>query len=146
MTAVSLLDAVTRDDQPPAMHARAVELARQLVEASLVERQRICRLEAEFAPTDWGDGAAAMEIERSVYRLHGEWAAEAEQVLVRIRRLIASGLQVPDAAAMEDAYASALSRLKFTPEKIARGMDQASRGEFTPAEDLRNELRARIGS
>ena len=146
MTAVSLLDAVTRDDQPPDVHARALELAGQLVAASLAERRRICLLEAEFLPTQWGDGQAAMEIERSIHSLHSEWASEAEQVLIRVRRLGSGGLQVPDAAAMEDAYALTLSRLKFTPEKTARGMVQAHRGEFTPAEVLRDELRARVRS
>jgi predicted transcriptional regulator len=146
MTAVSLLDAVTRDDQPLAVHARAVELAGQLVDVSLSERRRISQLEADFAPVDGGDDQAAMEIERSIYSLYQEWAAEAEQVLVRIRRLLASGFDVKDAEAMENAYASTLSRLKFTPERTARGIEQARRGQFVPAEDLRNELRSRIRS
>jgi hypothetical protein len=87
-----------------------------------------------------------MDIERSIYSLHQEWAAAAEQVLLRVRRLLAAGLTVNGTQEMEDAFASTLSRLKFTPEKTARGIDQAIRGEFTPAEDLRNELRARIRS
>ena len=146
MTAVSLLDAVTREGQPQAVHARAGALAGQLIEGLLAERRSICRIESEFTPTDWGDGRIAMEIEQSIYSLHQEWAAAAEQVLVRVRRLVAAGLTVNDAQVLEDAYASTLSRLKFTPEKTARGIDQAIRGEFTPAEDLRNELRARIRS
>lgn len=144
MTAVSLLDAVTREDQPPAVHARAAGLADQMVENLLAERRRILRLEAEFAPVDWDDGQTAMEIERSIYSLHEEWAAEAEQVLLRVRRLAAQGLHVKDAGAMEDAYASGLARLKFTAEKTARGIQQARRDEFTPAQELRNELRARL--
>ena len=146
MTAVSLLDAVTREGQPQAVHARAAALAGQLIEGLLAERRSICRIESEFTPADWGDGRIAMEIERSIYSLHQEWAAAAEQVLVRVRRLVAAGLTVNGTREMEDAYAFTLSRLKFTPEKTARGIDQAIRGEFTPAEDLRNELRARIRS
>ena len=146
MTAVSLLDAVTREGQPHAVHARAAALAGQLIEGLLAERRSICRIESEFTPADWGDGRTATEIDRSIYSLHQEWAAAAEQVLVRVRRLVAAGLTVSDAQEMEDAYASTLSRLKFTPEKTARGIDQAIRGEFTPAQDLRNELRARIRS
>lgn len=136
MIAVSLLDAVTGDDQPPAIHARAVELAGQLIEAALAERRQICQLEAEYAPKDWGDGRAAIEIEKSIHSLYRVWAGEAEQVLIRIRRLISTGLQLPGAEGSEDAYASTVSRLKFTPEKTARGMEQACRGEFTPAGDL----------
>jgi len=146
MTAVALLDAVTREDQPHAVHARAAALAGQLIEGLLAERRSICRIESEFTPADWGDGRVAMEIERSVYSLHQQWAAEAEQVLVRVRRLVAEGLTVKDAEEMEDAYASTLSRLKLTPDRTAQGVEQAIRGEFTPAEDLRNELRARIRS
>jgi hypothetical protein len=115
-----------------------------MVENLLAERRRILRLEAEFAPVDWDDGQTAMEIERSIYSLHEEWAAEAEQVLLRVRRLAAQGLHVKDAGAMEDAYASGLARLKFTAEKTARGIQQARRDEFTPAQELRNELRARL--
>lgn len=146
MTAVSLLDAVTRQDQPAAVHERAARLAGQMIDGLLAERRQICQLEADFAPADWNDVQAAMGVERSFHALHREWAAEAEQVLVRIRQLIKDGLNVKDAEALEDAYASSLGRLKFTPEKTARGMEQARRGEFTPAEELRNELRARIRS
>ena len=146
MTPVSLLDAVTREGQGQSVHARAAALAGRLIEGLLAERRSICRIESEFASPDWGDGRIAMEVERSIYSLHREWAAAAEQVLVRVRRLVAEGLTVNDAEQMEDAYASTLSRLKFTPEKTARGVEQAIRGEFTPAEDLRNELRARIRS
>src|SRR5579864_1451469 len=132
MTAVSLLDAMTRDTKASAVDVRTLELAGQLVEAALAERLRVCRFEAEFAPTDWGDGQAVMEFERSIHALYAEWAAEAEQVLVRVRGLVSAGMQVRDAVALEHAYASTLSRLKFTPEKTARGMEQAHRGEFTP--------------
>jgi len=146
MIAVSLLDAVTRADQPQAVPARTVELAGQLIDASLAERRRIRQLEAEFAPAESSDAQAVMDIERSIHSLYSGWVAEGEQILLRVRRLISSGLEVRQAAEMEDAYASTLSRLKFTPEKTSRGMEQARRGEFTPAEDLRNELRARIRS
>jgi predicted transcriptional regulator len=146
MIAVSLLDAVTRADESQAIHARTAELAGQLIDASLAERRRIRQLEAEFAPAESSDAHAAMDIERSIHSLYTGWVTEAEQILLRVRRLISSGLEVRDAAEMEDAYASTLSRLKFTPEKTARGMAQAHRGEFTPAEDLRDELRTRIRS
>lgn len=64
--------------------------------------------------------------------------------MLRVRRLIAEGLPVNIAEAMEAAYASTLARLKFSPEKTAIGMEQEGRGELTPAEELRNELRARV--
>lgn len=58
-------------------------LAKQLIEGLLADRQRIHQMETELSRADWGDGKAAMEIEEAVYSLHLEWAAQAEQVLVR---------------------------------------------------------------
>lgn len=126
------------------MHQRAGTLATQLIDSLLADRKRTLQIEAELTTSDWGDGKAAMEIEQAIYSLHKEWAAQAEQLLQRVRRLIAGGLAVTNAEAMEAAYASTLARLKFTPDKTARGMEQAGRGEFTPAEEMRNELRARL--
>lgn len=144
MTALPLLDVVSRDGQPAEVHARAASLASRLVEDMVAEFGRIRRIEAEFGSPDWNDASIATEVERSIYSLYHQWAAEAEQVLVRVRRLTAAGLVIDRVPELEDTYASGHARLKLTPEKTARGLEQARGGEFTPAEELRNELRARI--
>ncbi|HSU69403.1 MAG TPA: hypothetical protein VLJ39_21130 [Tepidisphaeraceae bacterium] len=144
MTTASLLDAVTRDDSSPAMRARLAGLAGRVVEGLLARRELILRIEQEFLPSEWADPAAGMELERSIYSLHRQWASEAEEVLQRVRRLVALGASVKDFEAIENAYASTIARLKLTPERTARGLTQAAQGEFTPAQDLRDELRARI--
>lgn len=144
MTTASLLDAVTRDDASPAMRTRLAGLAGRVVEGLLARREQILRIEQEFLPSEWADPAAGIELERSIYSLHRQWIAEAEEVLQRVRHLVALGAGVKDVGAIEDAYASTVARLKLTPERTARGLTQAAQGESTPAEDLRNELRARI--
>jgi hypothetical protein len=145
MTAIPLFDALAREDRPAAPGGgRAAALAARLVEALLADWQRLRQFQEEFAPANWDDPAAAMEVETSIYRLFEAWAAEAEQVLVRLRRLAAAGHPVAGAEALEDACGQAAARLRFTPERMARAMEQVRRGEFTPAKELRDELRARL--
>lgn len=139
MTAVSLFDVLARDG-PPA----ADRLAQKLVESALAEWDRLRQCEQEFTPAEWDAAGRTMEITRSIYALFEDWAAEAEQVLIRTRPRSASGHTVPGAEALEDAYGAARARLELTPERVARAMGQVGRGQFKPATELRDELRTRL--
>jgi hypothetical protein len=147
MTAVSLFDLLARegssssDDSPQASLA---ELAQTLVSDMLADWKRLKEYEQRYSPSLQEDPQLALEITRSIYLMFQEWAREAEQVLARVQKLAASGQQRADIAALEDAHAFAMARLKLTPEKLAQAMQQARSGNTVPAEELRNELRARL--
>jgi hypothetical protein len=64
------------------------------------------------------------ECNRALHRLYEVWAADAEQVLERSRRLAVSGRPVANAEDLEDAYGRVRGRLGLTPEMISRAMDQ----------------------
>lgn len=143
MTAIPLFDALAREDRPAAPGGgRAAALAARFVEALLADWQPIRQIQNEFGPADWDNPATATEVEKSIYRLFESWAADAEQVLLRLRWLAAAGR--PVAGALEDAYGLAAARLRFTPERLATAMEQVRRGEFTPAKELKDELHARL--
>ena len=144
MTAIPLLDALATANQSTKAMNRLATLASRMVEDLLEERGRIRRIEADFGTDDWSDLGGAIEIEGSIHSMYRQWASEAEQVLLRVRRLSEAGVVVDRTDVLEDAYASTLSRLQLTPEKTSRGIQQANTGAFTPAEELRTELRARI--
>ena len=145
MTAVSLFDALALEEsRAPSGAGRATRLAATLVEALLADWQRIRQLQEEFAPGNWDNPPAATAVEASIYELHETWTAEAEEVLDRLRKLSLAGSHIAGTEALEDAYGLARARLKLTPDKLARTMEQVRRGEFTPAEELRNELRSRL--
>ncbi len=145
MTAVSLLDLLRRSEPVGgAAHGElsdsAGRLAAQLVEASLGDWCRIRQYEKDFTPVDWTDRATALEIDRSIYALHADWAAEADQILQRVRRLAESGHPVPKTDELQDALGLTRARLELTPETIAGAMDRMHPGQIIPAKDLRNEL------
>ncbi len=107
MVAISLLDAFVREDARVRGGASwAMRLAANLVDDLLAHWQRVRQFQDEFSPNDWSD-PAALTVERSIYALHEAWAADAEQVLIRLRRLAASGQPVSGVEALEDALGSA---------------------------------------
>ena len=146
MTAVALFDVVAEEmTGSDAGQTRQVlaRLAGRLIDAALADLRRIEDDERQFgSPTL--ESPAAVELLRSVYRLFELWAGEAEQVLTRVRRLVASGHPIPQAEALEDAYARVRARLNLTPEQIARAIEQVRRGQTVSGQELRDELRARI--
>ncbi|HSZ54179.1 MAG TPA: hypothetical protein VK797_00850 [Tepidisphaeraceae bacterium] len=145
MTAIPLFDALARrqSETTGKADADAIPLAERLVEASLSDLRRIDDYEQEFGLPDFRSPSAA-EIMSSVYRLYEQWAGEAEQILRRVRRLIAGGRSISSAAALEDAFGRVQARLGLTPEKIARGIEDARQGRTVPVQAIRDELRDRL--
>lgn len=149
MTAVSLFDVLSRSDASKRVADGDVNepierLAAQLVEASLSDWRRIRQYETEFTPVDWTDRATALEADQSIYAMHAEWAGEAEQILLRVRHLAASGHPIPQTDDLLDAMGMARARLKLMPGAIASATDRMNAGPITPAKDLRDELNSRL--
>ena len=149
MTAVSLYDLIAREAGAgvtayPQARDRAGWLAERLVESTIADWHRLVQYEDDLTPANRDDEGVALEIARSIHGLFQEWAAEAEQVLARTRQRASAGHRVANAEALEDAYGRTRARLKLTPEMIARSMEHVRRGEFVPAEELRDELRTRL--
>lgn len=145
MTAVSLFDLLAREGASSEdSHASLAQLAQTLVTNALADWQRLKDYEQQYTPGLDEDPRLALEITQSIYSMFREWADEAEQVLARVQHLSAAGHSVRNVAALEDAYGLARARLKLTPEKLMRAMEQVRNGNVVPAEELRNELRARL--
>ncbi len=98
MTAISLLNILWNQDgsrvnDESRKMDRAASLAAQMVQASLLDWERICEYETKFASDEWNEDA--FKIECSIHDLFSEWISEAGQVLASVRRLIAGGVVVP---------------------------------------------------
>ena len=147
MTAVSLFDLLAREGTSSSddnQQTSLAELAQTLVSDMLADWKRLKEYEQRYSPGLNENPRLALEITRSIYLMFQEWAREAEQVLARVQKLAGSGQQRADITALEDAYGFALARLKLTPEKLVQSMQQVRSGNTVPAEELRNELRARL--
>ena len=119
-------------------------MAERLVAEMLADLQRVREYEELCLAQDWRDAELHRHLTRSIYELYQEWAAEAEQVLGRVRPSSAAGSPIPRAGELEDQLWRVRARLQFTPERIERATDQARAGQTIPAEELRDELRARV--
>ncbi|HEX4796594.1 MAG TPA: hypothetical protein VH370_22575 [Humisphaera sp.] len=147
MTAVSLFDVLARDKPETNIatgESSLASLAEKLVAAALADWERLKEYEQEFGPGVEDDPAIARDVLRSMYNMLREWAEDADQILGRARKLAAAGRSAPKIEALEDAYCMACARLKLTPEDMMRAMEQVRQGKAIPAEELRNELRARL--
>ncbi len=144
MTAVSLFDVLSTVGRETCAGEVTAQLAAQLVEASLVDWQRIQQYESDFSPTKTDDLNLVLEIDRSIYAMYSQWLAEAEAVYARGNQLIACGHMVPKIDELNDALGNAHARLLATPEKLVHAIEQVKRGEAIPSKELRDELNARL--
>jgi hypothetical protein len=152
MTAVSLFDALAREDLAAASSAAPqvrrqllARFAEQLVADQLAELHRLGEYEREFASTPGRDPAHELEVRRTVWSLYADWADEADLVLSRARSSAAAGGAVaPAADRLDQAIGRVRARLSVTPEQTARAIEDARQGRVIPAEELRDELRARL--
>jgi hypothetical protein len=114
------------------------------VASLLGDWERILECEDEISRMESVTPALDHAVNRSLYELYQKCATEAEQVLTRIRHLIAQGYRVNDIEALEDAYARVQARLKLTPDMVEHAMQQIRQGEGIPMKELRDELCARV--
>lgn len=150
MTVVPLFDLLERQEQAAADAAPqggrpSVRLVERAAAALREDFRRLRELEREFGNAA-DDDAAELELLRSVWRMFDDWAREAEQVLARLGRVETAGRVVPHADGLRDDYGFARARLSITPEQVIRAKQQVRRGEVVSAKELRDELRARMGS
>lgn len=147
MTALSLFDILARSGDPGGNPGpRLARFADRLIESALLDLERLRADEQQvIAPRagDHDDGLDA-ELARSLRDLYSRWAHDAEQVLVRVRRMAAAGQPVRDAERLEDAYGAVRARLSVPPETLLRAREQVHQGAAIPAKELRDELRARL--
>ena len=149
MIALSFFDAFARDDRSAvgAGSPRSGELAalaRRYMDSALDDWRRVLECESQFGSTSFPTPAEQSRVNRSLYEVYQKWAAEAEQVLVRTRRLAEAGCQIGNAEELEDAFGRVQARLKMTPEMFDRAREQIRQGLGIPMEKLRHELRARV--
>ena len=149
MTAVSLFDTLARQQAGPAMNdaelmSRRTALAEKLVASALADLQRAREYEQLLKSGTDGAGLLAGSLLESVGRLYGEWADEADQVVARVRSLGSQGAAIPGVSQLDDAIGRTRARLNVLPALLAGAIEQAHQGQFVPAKELRDELRARI--
>jgi hypothetical protein len=146
MTPVALYDALAQAggaaDEPIAGRLRWV--AERLLAGALADLQRVRELEEQCLTQDWRDAELHRRLTRSIYDLYREWATEAEQLLGRVQRPAGAAALIPRVDELDDAFWRVRARLQLTPEQIEHATEQARRGQTIPAEELRNELRARV--
>lgn len=145
MTAVALYDAlaqVARDEKGST--EGLVRIAEKLVASSLEDLGRLTEYEQQCFMQDWRDARLHRVLTQSIYEMYQDWAREAEQVLVRVRRSAVGGESIARASELEKAAWRVAARLKLNPDQIERATEQVRRGETIPAEELRHELRARL--
>ena len=144
MTAVPLFDLLAREKTFTQTESSLAQLAQSLVDNALADWKRLKEYEERYSPGLNDDPALALKISQSIYEMFRQWAGEAEQVLARVRNLKSSGQVTTNINDLLDAHGFAMARLNFPPEKLMRAMEQVRRGELVSAEELRNELRARL--
>jgi hypothetical protein len=149
MTVVSLFDMIERQDRtattPDAdAGARLRHVAEALVRSLLLDLERLGQDERELTPIAAGNPELELELWKSLWSRHRQWADEAEQVLDRVRRMGEGSDRVADFNRLESAYARTMARLSATPERLASAMGQVRRGEVVSAKELRDELRTRL--
>jgi hypothetical protein len=152
MTAVSLFDALAREDSAAASSAGPEERRRlltrfagQLVADQLSELDRLGEYERQFASTPGRDPGHELDVRRTVWLLYAAWADEADLVLSRARSWDSAGAAVPASAdQLDQAIGRVRARLSVPPEQTARAIEDARQGRVIPAKELRDELRARL--
>jgi hypothetical protein len=147
MTAATLFDVLCRDGRTAADPDRAARmdlLARRMVDSALADWQRVLEYEQEFSSLGCGTPELDDQRNRAMYGIYEAWAADAEQVLERSRRLAASGRPVANAEDLEHAYGRVRARLGLTPEMLSRAAEQVRQGQARPLKELRDELLARV--
>jgi hypothetical protein len=146
MTAVVLFDTLSRSSsattaQTQASLSQLARFAEELVEAALLDWERIQHYQSEFASSEWN--AQSLEIERSLHEMLRNWSTEAEEVRTRARQLVATGAEIPQLKSLEKTLGHARAELQLTPEQVARAMEDVRQGKIVPIKELRDELRAR---
>jgi hypothetical protein len=149
MIAVSFLEALARDDgtaaiADPQRTGEVASLATKYVDAALAEWERVLECERQFGSIRFPTPAEQSKVNRSLYEVYQKWSDEAEQVLLRTRRLTQTGYAVENAEALEHAFGRVQARLKMTPELFDRAREQIRQGQGIPMEGLRDGLRARV--
>ena len=152
MSAIPLFDILSRRQSDHTAQAsgndksRLLEVAIMLVEAALADYERLRTYETHVRlRRGENEELFDLELTRSIWQMFSEWASEAEHILERVRRLIASGHSVPRVNELDHAHGVTMARLSLSPESLARSYEQVKRGETIPIQELRDELRARRG-
>lgn len=148
MTAVALFDALREADNLPSDagsigRSRATTLAEGMVDALREDFRRLKGYELEFGSLEL-DEKREFEVVRGLWQAFYDWAREAEAVISRIEMMGPAGKGISGFEALRDDHGFARARLSWSPERIFLSKQQAIRGEVVPAQELRDELRARL--
>ncbi|HZN69815.1 MAG TPA: hypothetical protein VFB66_31365 [Tepidisphaeraceae bacterium] len=142
MIAVALFDLLARtraagSESGPEVGARLGRFAGRLVEAVLADLQCLRAYEQDLlaARATSNDDGLDRDVLRSLWAYYAQWAADAEQVLARVRVAREAGQVVRDADRLEEAHGIIRARVSITPEQIMRTPDEpmghpARVGEF----------------
>lgn len=150
MTILMLFDALSRQEPPTAASGETEhsqipgQFAEELVLAAIADHDRLRAYERRFAWAPMQDSGQELEVRQSVWRVFANWADEAEGVLLRARSLAAKGRAIQGVDQLDLAVGRVRARLTVSPEKTVQAMEDARQGRVIPAEELRDELRARL--
>lgn len=150
MTALSVFDllqceAIAGGGANPALEARAFDVARQLVEATLSAHAHIDALDRSLAPSkEHEEHPVDRPISALLHAMYEQWASQAVAVLERVREAERSGKRVPRANELRDIEGRVGARLNVTLSDLERARAEIERGEVISGEEVRRELQARI--
>jgi hypothetical protein len=153
MTAFPLFDLFAANANSLPAESAKQERERQLmtVAASMVaiaiqQFEKIRALdEALASPREVEDAAFNTDAAVGLRLMYDEAAQDADRILDRIDRLERRTKKVVTGSnELRDWHGKTMAMLSVSLEDIARGIEQAKRGEVVPASVLRNELRNRL--
>lgn len=148
MAAVNLFDVLVQTEAalPDAGGRREGTLttfAERMVAALRDDYRRLKAYEEDFDFTDLDDERELL-ILRSIWRAFDHWAQETEGVVARVEKLGPAGKDIEGLEELRDQYCVTRARLTITPDSLIEAKHQDARGEVFTAQELRDELRARL--
>lgn len=144
---LSLLDVIgnspsTYDGDSPV--ELQVRMANELVAACLDDHRHIEAIDVCGPAKKWRR-VHVRETEAEMRRLHEQWLAEAAELFERVRAMRRGGRQIERVDELRDAIGSTRTLLMTTVDDLERAREQVGRGEVFTLEEVRRELRARVG-
>jgi hypothetical protein len=136
--AVDLSDEKTRN--------RLMTVAANMVSATIHQFEKITELDEGLASPAENEGVPFdMDTALGQRLMYEECAKDAERVLARVSRLERdSRCKVPGSDGLRLWHAKTMAMLSVSVQELARGLEEANRGNLIPVAVIRNELRARL--
>jgi predicted transcriptional regulator len=131
-------------DLPLVDALRSADAAAKVVRFTLAGLREIETLDNDLAPE------APIELDRSTASLlrgmYEQWADESDRLLERVDRMEREqGAKIRGSEELRDAIGRTRARLSISLDDMAEGLRDAVEGRTVPMEEVKRELRLRVG-